>query len=52
MPKLIRIEKFESGRGNWTNQLRGLVRPVSQTLFWCALVTAQLQKIKRTTFSF
>ena len=34
------------------DQLQGLVRPVSQTLFWFTLINAQPQKIKRTTFPF
>ena len=34
------------------DQLRGLVCPVSQTLFWFALINAQLEKIKGTTFPF
>ena len=50
---LNHIEKFESVREKpELDELRGLVRPVSQTLFWFALTNAQPQKIKRTTFQF
>ena len=46
------LKRLRVGGETGGRQLRGLVRSVSQTLFWFALINAQPQKIKRTTFLF
>ena len=46
------LKRLRVGEEMGARQLQGLVRLVSQTLFWFALINAQPQKIKRTTFPF